>query len=65
MAHPYKSKAKTGEAVADARYGQKASKMSEGPVLAEARKNPKSGVEDEVFAGAPARQISNFGKVRK
>lgn len=65
MAHPYDSKAKTGTARAAARYSTVPNKTPASPVLAEARENPRGQVPDERYAGAPARQISNSGKVRK
>ena len=66
MAHPYASKAKTGQQLADARYDFAAPKIPDDPVLAAARKNTReSDGPEEVFTAAPARQISNFGNVRK
>ena len=66
MAHPYKSKAMTGQQLADARYDIAPKKLPDDPVVAAARKNTRdSDGPEEVFAGAPARQISNYGNVRK
>lgn len=65
MTHPFKSQSKTGEQRADARYDTVPNKTPASPVLAEARKNPKGQVPDELYAGAPARQVCNDGKVRK
>jgi hypothetical protein len=68
MAHPYASKAKTGQQLADARYDKynTPNKMPVDPVLAAARKNTReSDGPEEVFTAAPARQISNMGNVRK
>ena len=66
MAHPYKSKAKTDQQRAAARYDTVPNKTPEGPLIAEARKNTReSDGPEEVFTAAPARQISNYGNVRK
>jgi hypothetical protein len=66
MAHPYKSKAKTGQQRADARYDMAPTKDPADPVLDAARKNTRdSDGPEEVFTAAPARQISNYGSVRK
>ena len=65
MTHPFKSQAKTGQQIADARYDAVKNKTPESPVMAEARKNPKGQVPDEVYTAAPTRQISNYGNVRK
>lgn len=66
MAHPYKSKAKTGQQIADARYSQKSASQPRDPVVADARKDTKdSDGPEETFAAAPSRQISNKGNVRK
>jgi hypothetical protein len=66
MAHPYKSKARTGQQLADARYDIKPNKMPDDPVVAAARKNVRdSDGPEEVFTPAAARQISNYGNVRK
>lgn len=66
MAHPYKSKAKTGQQLADARYDVVPNKTPEGPVIAAARKNTReTDGPEEVFTAAPPRQISNYGNVRK
>ena len=66
MSHPYKSKAKTGQQRADARYDVVPNKTPEGPVMADARKNTReSDGPEEVFTAAPPRQISNYGTVRK
>jgi len=66
MAHPFKSKAKTGQELADARYDITPNKMPDDPVVAAARKNTREqDGPEEVFTAAPARQISNYGTVRK
>lgn len=66
MSHPYKSKAKTGQQRADARYDPVPHKTPDDPVLDAARKNTReSDGPEEVFTAAPARQISNYGNVRK
>lgn len=66
MAHPYQSKAKTGQQRADARYDVVPNKTPPGPMIAAASKNTRdSDGPEEVFTAAPARQISNFGNVRK
>lgn len=66
MTHPYKIRAKTGQQLAASRYSPVPNKtpMSD-PVLDDAESNPRGQVADEVFNGAPTRQISNSGKVRK
>jgi hypothetical protein len=66
MANPFKSKAMTGQQRADARYDVVPNKTPEGPEIAAARKNTReSDGPEEVFTAAPARQISNYGTVRK
>lgn len=66
MAHPFAPKAKTGQERADARYDAVPNKTPEGPQIAAARKNTReTDGPEEVFTAAPARQISNYGTVRK
>ena len=66
MTHPFKYKAKTGQQLADARYDVVPNKTPEGPQIAAARKNTReTDGPEEVFTAAPARQISNYGTVRK
>ena len=66
MAHPFAPKAKTGQQRADARYDPVPHKDPKDPVLEAARKNTReSDGPEEVFTAAPARQISNYGNVRK
>jgi hypothetical protein len=62
----YEPKAMTGQQRADARYKFPTPKIPNDPVLEAARKNTRqSDGPEEVFTAAPARQISNFGNVRK
>lgn len=54
---------KTGQQIAKSRYGQStAPSLREGPVIKDAERDT---MPEEQYVGAPARQISNKGKVRK
>lgn len=60
---PYEKKAKTGRQVADARYGPlKTPNLREGVLIADAE---DVALPKDDYAAAPARQISETGKVRK
>lgn len=61
----YEPRAKTSQERAQARYSPVANKTPETPVLADAEKNPRGDVPDEFYNGAPQRQLSTSGKVRK
>ncbi len=66
MAHSFKEKSMTGQERADARYDFPPNKMPSDPLIEAAGKNTReTDGPEEVFTAAPARQISNLGKVRK
>lgn len=55
--------AKTGQQIATSRYGKsKTPSLREGPMIRDAERDT---MPEENYIGAPARQISNTGKVRK
>lgn len=63
MAHPYDSKARKGTVVADARYGKHPTpNLRSGPLIKAAEDVSRP---EENYNGAPTRQISESGKVRK
>lgn len=66
MAHPYASKAKTGQQLADSRYDFPANNSAPESLDFENSK-VESRIEkaEDNFIGAPARQISETGKVKK
>jgi hypothetical protein len=61
--HPMNSKVQTNQQRADARYGAlKTPDLRAGPLIASAQ---RTAMPEESFTGAPSRQVSDFGKVRK
>jgi hypothetical protein len=65
MTHPFKSQSKTGQQMAKDRYSFKAKPVPEGILLADAKKDAQPGDVQDNYIAAPARQISETGKVRK
>jgi hypothetical protein len=68
MAHPYASKAKTGQQIAAARYTPVASTtppMNAGPLIEAATQTSRVEKCNYDENGAPARQVSEDGKVKK
>jgi hypothetical protein len=66
MAHPYASKAKTGQELADARYDFPPNKSAPDSLLCKDAVVTSRGEQPEDnFTKAPSRQISETGKVRK
>lgn len=66
MAHPFKSEAKTGQELADSRYTFPASNPTpEGILVKDAKVESRGEKAEDNFVGAPARQVSETGKVRK
>lgn len=66
MAHPYASESKTGQELAKSRYSFSTTNETPGGVLAADAKVENHGEKaDDNFIGAPARQVSETGKVRK
>jgi len=62
MAHPYASKAKTGQQIADARYDVVPNKTPGGPQIAAARKNTReTDGPEEVFTAAPPSRFQTMG----
>jgi hypothetical protein len=60
MSHPHKHEAKSGQEMAKARYSVDYDGPDDGKTLGDAAQPPK-----EEWTAAPARQVSNTGKVRK
>jgi len=66
MAHPFKSEAKTGQELADSRYSFPVSNPTPDSLVAkEAKVESRGEKAEDNFIGAPARQVSETGKVRK
>lgn len=66
MAHPYKSEAKTGQERADSRYDFPPNNSApKGIVFEDAKVESRGEMPKDNFIGAPARQVSETGKVRK
>lgn len=66
MSHPMKSQAKTGQELAASRYTFPASNPTpESLVAKEAKVESRGEKAEDNFVGAPARQVSEIGKVRK
>lgn len=66
MAHPYASKAKTGQELADSRYTFPANNSAPESCLIDAVKVDNRGEKaEDNFNGAAARQVSETGKVKK
>lgn len=66
MAHPFKSEAKTGQERADSRYSFPVSNPTpDGIVYDDAKVTSRGEKAEDNFIGAPARQVSETGKVRK
>lgn len=66
MAHPYDSEAKTGQERAKSRYTFPPNNSGPDSMLVkEAKVESRGERADDNFVGAPARQVSETGKVRK
>jgi hypothetical protein len=66
MAHPLKSQTKTGQELAASRYTFPASNPTPDSLVAkEAKVESRGEKAADNFVGAPARQVSETGKVRK
>lgn len=67
MAHPYASKAKTGQQLADSRYDFPAntSDAPESALIKESKVDHRGEKAEDNFTAAPSRQISETGKGRK
>lgn len=66
MAHPFKSEAKTGQERADSRYDFPVSNPTpEGISFEDSKVVSRGEKAEDKFVGAPARQVSPSGKVRK
>lgn len=66
MAHPYASKAKTGQALADSRYTFPAANQTPVSCLVDAATQSNRGERaEDNFTASPARQVSETGKVKK
>lgn len=67
MAHPFKDRAMTGQELANARYTFQPnnSQAAESAVQKAAVVDDRSERSEDNFTGAPARQVSETGKVRK
>lgn len=65
MAHPYASKAKTGQEMASSRYSFSTTNPTPtGIVEQEAKVESRGERAKDDFTGAPARQVSETGKKR-
>ncbi len=65
MAHPYAAKAKTGQELADARYSFPASNSTpDSALIGAATQTDRGEKAADNYAAAPARQISETGKVK-
>lgn len=66
MAHPYASKAKTGQELANSRYTFPANNSAPESELEEAAEVDHRGEQaEDNFIASPARQVSETGKVKK
>jgi hypothetical protein len=66
MANPFKPQAKTGQERADARYDFPPNNSApKGVVFEDAKVESRGERPKDNFIGAPARQVSETGKVRK
>lgn len=66
MAHPFKSEAKTGQELANSRYTFPPNNSAPNGIDFEDAKVTSRGEKaEDNFIGAPARQVSETGKVRK
>ena len=66
MAHPMKDQAKTGQERADARYDFPPNNSAPDSVLVnDAHVSSRGERAEDNYAAAPARQVSETGKVRK
>lgn len=66
MSHPMKSQAKTGQELAKSRYTFPASNSTPESLVAKESKVESRGEKaEDNYIGAPARQVSETGKVRK
>lgn len=66
MAHPYASKAKTGQETAKARYDfpPNSSPIPESALIKVAKDDDRVEKAQDEFTKAPSRQISETGKVK-
>jgi hypothetical protein len=66
MTHPMKSQAKTGQELAKSRYSFPVSNPTpDGISYEDAKVESRGEKAEDKFIGAPARQVSATGKVRK
>lgn len=66
MAHPYDGEAKTGQERAKSRYDFPPNNSApKGVVFDDAKVTSRGERPEDNFIGAPARQVSETGKVRK
>lgn len=66
MSHPMKSQAKTGQELAASRYTFPPNNSGPDSMLVkEAKVESRGERAEDNFVGAPARQVSETGKVRK
>lgn len=66
MAHPYASKAKTGQELAKSRYSfSETNPTPESALIADAKVEHRGEKAEDNYVSAPPRQISETGKVRK
>jgi hypothetical protein len=65
MSHPYAKEAKTGQQRADARYTPVPNTTPTGVLVDDARVTSRGEQAEDCYIAAPARQISQTGKVRK